>query len=121
MGKPSTVEQYIAAAPEQSREKLEEIRKLLKTVVPEAKESIKWGVPVFEEKRILFAYAAFKNHMNFMPTEASLEPFGNELKEFNLGKGSIQLPYNQPLPKKLILKIAKHRSTDVRENDARWM
>jgi uncharacterized protein YdhG (YjbR/CyaY superfamily) len=59
--------------------------------------------------------------MNFMPTTTSLEPFREELKSFKTGKGTLQLPYDQPLPKGLIKRIAIHRAEDVRNNDARWM
>src|SRR5688572_24831492 len=119
--KPKTVNEYIAAAPKEAQEKLKEIRSILKEVAPDAKETLKWGNPVFEEKRILFAYAAFKSHLNFMPTPSSLEPFKEELSHYKTGMGSIQFPYDQPLPKTLIRKIAAYRAKDVRENDARWM
>jgi hypothetical protein len=33
----------------------------------------------------------------------------------------MQFPYDKPLPKALITKIAKYRLKDVRDNDARWM
>ena len=119
--KATTVDEYIKNAPEIARKMLHEICSVLKEVAPDAKESIKWGNPVFEENRILFAYAAFKNHLNFMPTPSAMEPFKEELKNFNTGKGSIQLPYDKPFPKTLIKKIAAFRAIDVRENDARWM
>lgn len=116
-----TVDEYIDEAPEHAREKLLELRQLLRKVAPKATESIKWGTPVFEENRILFAFAAHKAHINFIPTPASLDPFKDELKPFKTGKGSIQLPYDKPLPAALIKKIAKHRADDVRLNDAHWM
>ena len=119
--KPATVEEYIALAPKEAQEKLTELRSILKKVVPGAKESLKWGSPVFEEKRILFAYTAFKSHLNFMPTQSTLIHFPDELKDYVTGKDTIQFPYNKPLPKMLIRKIAAHRVKDVRENDARWM
>ncbi len=119
--KPATIEEYIALAPEVAREKLEEIRSILKEVAPEAKELIKWGYPVFEEKRILFSFSAFKNHMNFMPTGSGLEPFREELKTFTTGKDTIQFPYDQPLPADLIRRIAIQRRIDVLENGAKWM
>jgi uncharacterized protein YdhG (YjbR/CyaY superfamily) len=97
--KPTTVTEYINAAPKEAQQKLKEIRAILKKVAPGATETLKWGSPVFEEKRILFAYTAFKSHLNFMPTQSSLTP----------------------LPKALIQKIATHRAKEVRENDARWM
>jgi uncharacterized protein YdhG (YjbR/CyaY superfamily) len=118
--KPTTVTEYIDAAPKAAKEKLKELRSILKKVAPGAKESLKWGSPVFE-KRILFAYSAFKSHLNFMPTHSSLEPFKKELTNYITGKDTIQFPYDKPLPEELILKIAAYRANDVRENDARWM
>ncbi len=98
-----------------------EIRAILKKVAPNATEGLKWGSPVFEEKRILFAYTAFKSHLNFMPTHSSMIPFKEELSGYITGKDTIQFPYDKPLPKTLIRKIATFRARDVRENDARWM
>lgn len=119
--KPSTVAEYINAAPKEAQGKLNQIRAILKKVAPNATEAIKWGSPVFEEKRILFAYSAFKSHLNFMPTRSSLKPFEKELSAYTTGKDTIQFPYNKPLPKGLIRRIAAFRAKDVRENDARWM
>jgi uncharacterized protein YdhG (YjbR/CyaY superfamily) len=119
--KPANVEAYIIAAPDYAQEKLREIRSLLKSVAPNASEELKWGQPVFIEKRILFSYAAFKSHLRFMPTGPSLEPFRNELSSFKTGKDTIQFSYDKPLPRSLIEKIAKYRYEDVMENDAKWM
>ncbi len=118
---PTTIEAYIEAAPEAGRGHLRAVYAILKEVAPDATEAIKWRTPVFEEKRILFAFAGFKAHMNFMPTASSLEPFAEELEGFKTGKGTIQLPYDRPVPAELVRKIAEHRARDVRENDARWM
>ena len=117
----ATVEEYINAAPKEAQEKLREIRELLKEVAPNAVESLKWGSPVFEEKRILFAYAAYKTHLNFMPTHSALSPFMEELTGYITGKDTIQFPYEKPLPKDLIVRIASYRAREVRENDALWM
>jgi uncharacterized protein YdhG (YjbR/CyaY superfamily) len=119
--KPKTIDEYIHAAPLEAQEKLMEIRAILKKAAPKATEAVKWGSPVLEEKRILFAFTAFKSHLNFMPTHRTLDHFKKELKEYKTGKDTIQFPYDKPLPKTLIRKIALHRAKDVRENDARWM
>jgi uncharacterized protein YdhG (YjbR/CyaY superfamily) len=119
--KPKTVDEYIKAAPKEARAKLRELRALLKKVAPKAKEAVKWGSPVLEEGRILFAYNAHKTHLNFMPTRSSLKVFKKELAKYKTGKDTIQLPYDKPLPKALIRKIAIYRAKDVRENNARWM
>lgn len=120
MHKPKSIDEYIALAPEYAQGKLVELLKILKAVVPDAKEDIKWGAPVLVTKRILFSFTAHKNHLNFMPTRSSLEPFLDELKDFTLGQDTIQLPYDKPLPKELIKKIAKYRVEEV-ENGSLWM
>ncbi|MFN8211175.1 MAG: DUF1801 domain-containing protein [Bacteroidales bacterium] len=117
----TTVDEYIDAAPPQAREKLSQLRSILLELAPGSEEAIKWGNPVLIGKRILFAYPAYKSHINFMPTASSLEPFRDELAEFKTGKDTIQFPYDKPLPEKLIRKIALHRVKDVNENDAKWM
>lgn len=119
--KPTTVDEYIEGASTEAQSKLRELRAVLKDVAPDATETLKWGMPVFEEGRILFAYAAYKSHLNFTPTGPALEPFKEDLAGFELGKDSIKLPYDKPLPEALIRKIAAYRARDVRENDARWM
>ena len=87
---------------------------------PGATEAIKWGSPVLEQERILFAYTAHKSHMNFMPTGSAMTPFKEELAAFRTGKDTIQFPYDKPLPKALIRRIAKHRVKQVEEG-AKWM
>jgi len=119
--KPSTVDEYIAAAPQEAQEKLRELRAILKKVAPKAAETLKWGSPVFEEGRILFSYSSHKSHLNFSPTGPAMEPFGKELAKFKTGKDTIQFPYDKPLPKGLIRRIAAYRAKQVRESDARWM
>lgn len=119
--KPTTVDEYIKAAPKEAQAKLREIRALLKGVAPGAEEKLKWGAPVFEEDRILFSYSAYKSHLNFSPTGPAMKPFKEELAKFKTGKDTIQLPYDQPLPKGLLRKIAAFRAKQVRESDARWM
>lgn len=118
--KPTSVSAYIEAAPKEAQAKLREIRSLLKQAAPGATEAIKWGSPVLEKERILFAYTAHRTHMNFMPTGSSLAPFKQALAEFKTGKDTVQFPYNRPLPKALIRRIAKHRVAQVRDG-AKWM
>jgi uncharacterized protein YdhG (YjbR/CyaY superfamily) len=119
--RPKTVSEYIAAAPKEARVRLHELRAILKQVAPKATETLKWGSPVFVEERILFAYTAYKSHLNFMPTQSALRPFKDDLAAYKTGKDTIQFPYDKPLPKALIRKIAAFRATDVRENGALWM
>lgn len=118
--KPKTITAYIQAAPKPAQAPLRALRGILKKAAPKATEAIKWGSPVFEAERILFAFAAFKTHINFMPTHASLQPFKKELVAYKTGKDTLQLPYDKRLPKVLIQKIARHRVKAV-QSGAKWM
>ena len=116
-----TIAEYIESAPVQAQEHLRKLYALLKQVAPDATEAIKWSTPVFEERRILFAFSAHKAHVNFAPTPAALEPFRDELAKHKTGKGTLQIPYDKPFPGALVRKIARYRVKDLRENDAKWM
>jgi uncharacterized protein YdhG (YjbR/CyaY superfamily) len=119
--KPTTVDEYVEAAPQEGRKLLRELRAILKKASPGATEDLKWRVPVLEKKRILFAYSAHKSHLTFVPTGPALAPFKKELAGYKTGKDSIQFPYDEPLPKPLIRRIAAYRVKQVEQNDARWM
>lgn len=119
--RPTTIAEYIRAAPKEGQKALREMRAILRKAAPRATEVLKWGSPAFEEKRILFAFAAFKSHLSFMPTPSAMKPFKRELTRYKTGKGSIQFPYDRPLPKALIGRIAARRVKELREKDTRWM
>lgn len=119
--KHASIADYIAAAPKPAQKNLRELYRILKEAAPKAREAIKWSTPVFEDTRILFAFAAFKSHINFMPTPQVVELFRKELANYTTGKGSIQFPHDAPLPRALIAKMAKRRIKELRENDAKWM
>jgi uncharacterized protein YdhG (YjbR/CyaY superfamily) len=118
--KPTNVEEYLEQLDGIAQEKCREMRSILRDIVPQATEGLKWGKPVFESETILFAYAAHKSHLSFVPTGPALLPFSEELAEYQLKKDSIQFSYDKPLPIKLIQKIAKFRKEDVEERAAKW-
>lgn len=117
--KPTTVAEYIDAAPKESRAKLREMRALLKKAAPGATESINYGVAALSYQRVLFNYAGFKSHIGFYPTPAAIKAFEKELKKFSTAKGSIQFPLETPLPKALITKIAKFRVKELEEKNVK--
>ena len=120
--RPTTIAEYIQAAPRESQPHLRRLHAILKSVAPEAEEAIKWGTPFFVEPRFLFAFSAHKAHCNFAPTPAALEAFRVELEDHKTTKNYLQIPYDKPLPEELVRKIAEYRVRNVREreDDAFW-
>ena len=120
--RPTTIADYIRAAPSDGQLHLRRLYAILKSVAPEAEETIKWGTPFFVEPRFLFAFSAHKAHLDLAPTAAGLEPFRKELEKYKTTKELLQLPYDKPLPEGLVRKIAEHRLREVREraDDGFW-
>lgn len=118
---PKTIVDYIEAAPAEARDHLRTLHAILKQAAPKAAESIKWRMPVFEMERILFAFGAFRTHLNFMPTPSVMKAFEKDLAEWRTGKGTVQFPYDRPLPKALIRRMALLRVKELKEKDAKWM
>ena len=120
--RPTTIAEYIRAAPRVAQPHLRRLYAILKSVAPEAEEAIKWGTPFFVEPRFLFAFSAFKAHCAFAPGAAAMKVFRKELAQHKTTKNYLQIPYDQPLPEALIRKIAEHcvRVVGEREDDAFW-
>lgn len=121
--RPATIADYIRAAPREGQSHLRRLYSILKSVAPEATETIKWGTPFFIEPRFLFAFSAHKAHLGFVATTAELAPFRKQLEAYEVTpRGILRLPYNKPLPENLIRKIAECRLKAVREreDDAFW-
>lgn len=120
--RPVTIAEYIDRAPAAGQPHLRRLYALLKDVAPEAQEAIKWGHPFFIEPRFLFAFSAHRTHLSFTPMESGLAPFRKELAKYDTTKVLLRIPYSEPLPAALILRIARRRVRDVgkRGDEAFW-
>lgn len=105
---------YIKSFPKDVRQRLEQIRTIIKNTAPDAEESISYAMPAYKlNGKPLVYFAAFKNHIGFYATPSGHSEFAKELSKYKQGKGSVQFPLDKPLPLGLITKIVKFR---VKEN-----
>lgn len=113
-----TVDEYIAHQPKESQVVLQELRSIIKEAVPDAQEVLNYKVPSFtlvpngkRDQQIMMAgYAKF---VGFYPFPTTMVAFSKELKDYKQGKGSVQFPFNKPLPKELIIKMVKYRRDEI--------
>jgi uncharacterized protein YdhG (YjbR/CyaY superfamily) len=110
-----TPDEYIARFSGDVKKKLQAIRKLVSKLVPEATERISYGMPSFTLNGNLVYYAAFKDHIGFFPTASGVAAFEDKLAKYNHSKGTIQFPFDEPLPTALITKIVKFRVAENRK------
>jgi uncharacterized protein YdhG (YjbR/CyaY superfamily) len=107
---PQTVEDYFAVVPEPARSAMNQIREIIRSVVPpEATEIISYKIPAFKHKKVLVWYAAFANHCSLFPTAAVIDTFKDDLKGFSTSKGTVHFPLDKPMPVDLIKKMVRER------------
>jgi uncharacterized protein YdhG (YjbR/CyaY superfamily) len=115
-----SVDEYLAGVPEPARTTLNEIRAVIRSVVPaEATEAISYGVPTFKYKGPVIWFAAFSSHCSVFPTASVIEKFKNELKAYQTSKGTIQFPVDEPLPPALLKKMVKARLAEIENKKGR--
>ena len=118
--KPATIAEYIRAAPPAGRSHLRRLYAILKSVAPEAQETIKWGAPFFVDPRYIFSFSAFKAHCVFAPTPPVLKAFRKELEDHETTLNYLKLPYDEPLPESLIRRIARYRVRHMGDRESFW-
>lgn len=104
-----TVDEYMTTVPENISATFEKLRETIKQAAPEAEEAISYNIPAFKFHGVLVLYAAFKNHIGFYPSPEVLEVFRDELSGYETSKGAVQLPFDKPLPLKLIKDMVKFK------------
>ena len=102
------VDEYIDRFPVEVQKKLQQIRRTIHKAVPNLEERIRYGFPTFaiNGHNVLYL-AGHKNHIGLYPAPRENPEFKEVLAEYEGGKGTVQFPYDRPLPLALIAKIAR--------------
>ncbi|MBI5467474.1 MAG: DUF1801 domain-containing protein [Candidatus Kerfeldbacteria bacterium] len=118
MGRVSTVNQYIAAAPAAARPMLKQIRAAIRHAAPQAKESISYRMPYYSYHGRLAYFAAFRDHVSYfiIPERAMTSAFAAVLKPYRTSKSTLRIPLGAQIPTGLIKRVVK---AQIRLNAAR--
>jgi|SRR5690606_22444028 len=108
-----SIDDYIGSFPVNVQKQLQLVRSTIQKIAPNATETISYGIPTFVLKKNLVHFAGFKNHIGLYALPSTNEEFGDELKKYKTGKGSIQFPLNEELPIKLIEKLVEFRVKEL--------
>lgn len=97
------------------RQKLEQVRTAIRKAVPDAVEGIGYGMPGYKlHGKPLLYFAGFKEHYSLFAASGSFFPaLAGDLRGYQLRKGTVQFPLDQPVPVKLISRIAKLRAEGI--------
>jgi len=106
---PTTVDEYIAQAPQDVQPILHKIRAVIKESAPDAVEKISYQMPGFFLNGGLVWFGVHPHHIGFYPTGSGIEAFKAELSTYKTSKGAVQFPLGEPIPYELISRIVKFR------------
>ena len=112
MASPTTVDEYIASAPEDRRAGLVALREAVRAGAPGATEVIAYRMPALRSHggQFLVSFDAYKNHYSLFPaSEAVVEELGDALTPHLAGKGTIQFRADEPIPAELVTRIVEIR------------
>src|SRR5579872_6300598 len=111
----SDIDAYLAIVEEPKRSSLEQLRRTILEVIPDAEQGISYGMPAFRlNGKVVAGFAAFKNHLSYLPHSGSVLPkLEEDLAGYKGTKGSLQFPIDQPLPKPLVEKLIRTRVEEL--------
>jgi uncharacterized protein YdhG (YjbR/CyaY superfamily) len=116
---PTTIDAYIAAFPSDVQAMLEQIRMAIRETVPDAQETISYGVPTFKlNGHYLVYFAGYKKHISLYPAPMGVTEFQEAVSVYGAGKGTMKFPLDQPIPFDLIRRIVRFRVQEHAERAA---
>ncbi len=118
---PAAVDAYLSTLPEAVAARLETVRALVRRIVPEATETMSYGIPTFDlGGRHLVHVGGYRGHIGLYPGSGAVAAFAVELvgAGYRTRRGTIQLPHDRPLPLDLVERIVRFRVAEERARAA---
>lgn len=118
MAPPRSVDDYLKRVPKEHRVALEQLRRTIRSVAPDATEVITYQMPGFRAHgRNLVSYAAFSDHYSLFPMGVSaVEAHKKDVAPYLSGKSTLRFAFDKPLPAAVVRTIVKAR---LNENAAK--
>ena len=112
-----SVDEYIATHPEDVQATLQRVRGIIRKALPGAEEAISYQIPTYKlHGEYVVYFAGWKQHYSLYPATGRLvAAFKDELARYELSKGTIRFPLSQPVPVKLIERIARFLAKEAAE------
>jgi uncharacterized protein YdhG (YjbR/CyaY superfamily) len=109
--KPKDIDEYITRFTPETQEALVQIRATIQKIIPDAEETISYGIPTFNwHGTYLIYFAAYKKHISFYPVPSEIEKIGKEYSAYKTsGKGTLQFPLNKKKPLNLVAKLVRFK------------
>jgi len=115
VAKPTSIEEYLSALPEQRRAVIEQFRSIAREAAPSATEVIAYDMPSLRQNgRYLVSFGAFRGHYSLFPASHVIQSeLGQEVALYVYGKGTFRFPESKPVPFELVRRIIRLRVREV--------
>jgi uncharacterized protein YdhG (YjbR/CyaY superfamily) len=112
-----SVDQYVAAQPKPARAVLQRVRGIVRKAVPGAEEVISYQIPAYKHAGGFFLYVSgWKEHYSLYPaSDALVAALKDDIEPHLANKNTIRFDLSDPVPARLIERIAKLRAKEVSE------
>jgi len=112
--RPATFGEYSRAFPAAVQRVLRQIRLVIKEEVPEAKETIGYGMPATTLMgHYLVYFAAYEGHVSLYPIPRGTEALRRKMRPYQRGRGTLRFPLTKPVPFGLVRQVVKARAREV--------
>jgi uncharacterized protein YdhG (YjbR/CyaY superfamily) len=106
---------YLNSLDDPKRATLQKLRETILAVHPELEQGLSYQVPAFRLRgKVVAGFAAFKNHLSYLPHSGSVFPeLRADLNSYNMSKGALRFPIDEPLPEEIVEKLMKVRISQL--------
>jgi uncharacterized protein YdhG (YjbR/CyaY superfamily) len=114
-GKPTSIDDYLSRLDEGPRALLAELRRAIRSLVPDAEECISYSMPAFRRgKHVIAGFLATKDGASYYPfSGATLDTLAGELSGYGRTKSALHFDARQKLPRALIKKLLDVRIAET--------
>jgi uncharacterized protein YdhG (YjbR/CyaY superfamily) len=124
MPRRTSVEDFFDKLTPGQRPHLELLRRMSQEADPQAREELKWNLPVYTrgENTRLWMLQNFKNHcsLRFPPRFFTSHRADVEAAGYEAGEGFIKLPYDREIPVDLCRNLMQARIDEYESTGAGW-
>lgn len=105
------IDAYLAGVEEPKRSTLEQLRRMILEVIPDAEQCISYGMPAFRVGgKVVAGFAAFKNHLSYLPHSGSVFPeLADQLAGYRRSTGALRFATDEPLPRPIVEQLIRVR------------
>ena len=121
LAKFSSIDAYLETVADDRRKALQQLREVIKSVIPDAQECFSYRMPAFRlNGRVVAGFIATRKGCSYFPFSGkTLTTLANEVRAYERTKGALHFDPAEPLPIALVRKLIKARIAEEARRPSR--